>query len=296
MSTGLAYPPANAAPTEEVLALVTRLRKFGGIHTTHMRDEKEHVVDSVRETIDIGQRAGVPVVISHHKCSGRGNWGLTEKTLPLIASADHPVGLDVYPYTASSTVLLEDFVQSAERVLVTWSEPLPAQSGRDLEDIRADWGCSVSDAIERLSPAGAIYFQMDEADLERIIRCSNAMIGSDGLPHDAVPHPRLWGTFPRVLGRFVRELGWLSLEEAVHRMSGKSAAVFGLANRGLLSVGQFADVVIFDPEKVLDTATYEAPIQASTGIELVVVNGEIVWEGGRSTKARPGRILQRKIP
>ena len=294
LSTGLAYPPAQAAPTAEVVALVERLAAFNGIHTTHMRNEKDRVVDSVRETIDIGKRAAVPVVISHHKCSGRANWGQTRETLPLIANAQHPVALDVYPYTASSTVLLEAHVQTAERVLVTWSESEPDQAGRDLDDISAEWGCSRSEAVARLLPAGAIYFQMDEADLERIIRTSDAMIGSDGLPHDAVPHPRLWGTFPRVLGRFVRERGWLSLEDAVHRMTGKTAAVFGFAKRGVLAEGNFADLAIFDPDTVIDSATYEAPTTPSAGIETVVVNGEVVWADGAATGLRPGSRLVRE--
>ena len=294
LSTGLAYPPANAAPTEEIVALVHRLARFNGIHTTHMRNEKDGVVDSVRETISIGEVTGVPVVISHHKCSGRANWGQTAQTLPLIASATHPVARDVYPYTASSTVLLEDHVRSAERVLVTWSESEPSQAGRDLAEICSDWGCTVSEAVTRLLPAGAIYFQLDEADLERIIRTSEAMIGSDGLPHDAVPHPRLWGTFPRVLGRFVRSRGWLSLEAAVHRMTGKSARVFGLAKRGVLAVGNFADVVVFDPETVLDIATYSEPKAPAVGIETVLVNGTVVWANGAATGARPGRKLTRE--
>lgn len=295
MSTGLAYPPANAAPTDEVVALASVLAKFGGIHTTHMRDEKSHVVDSVQETIDIGKRAGVPVVISHHKCSGRENWGKSEDTLALIAKAQtsQEINLDVYPYAASSTVLLTDFVRSADRVLVTWSEAEPAQNGRDLADIQAEWQCDADTAIERLQPAGAIYFQMDEGDLERIVRFPGAMIGSDGLPHDAVPHPRLWGTFPRVLGLFCRERGWLSLEEAVWRMSGKSASVFGLTDRGVIEEGAAADIVIFDPDTVIDEATYHAPEAPSTGIEHVLVNGECVWTNGSTTGARPGIALQR---
>jgi N-acyl-D-amino-acid deacylase len=298
MSTGLAYPPANAAPTEEVIALVERLGKYGGIHTTHMRNEKEGVLDSVRETLEIGRRAGVPVVISHHKCSGRENWGSTRETLALISQAqqEQSVDLDVYPYTASSTVLLPDFVASAERVLITWSEQAPEQAGRDLADIVAEWGCSVDDAIARLLPAGAIYFQMDEADLERIVRFSGAMIGSDGLPHDAVPHPRLWGTFPRVLGEFSRERGWLTLEDAVYRMTGKTAQVFGFPERGVIRAGAAADLVLFDAQTIIDAATYERPTECAKGIVGVYVAGQAVWRDGRETGARPGRALRRTSP
>ena len=296
MSTGLAYPPAVEAPTGEVVALASRLGARGGIYTTHMRDEGAGVLDSIRETLEIGERAGVPVVISHHKCSGRESWGLSRETLAAIARAraKQSVNLDVYPYVASSTVLLTDWIAGAERVLVTWSAPHPELKGRDFEGIRSEWGCSVDEAVERLSPAGAIYFKMDEEDLRRILRFQDAMIGSDGLPHDTFPHPRLWGTFPRVLGHYCREIGLFSLEEAVHRMTGVPARVFGLTGRGTLRAGALADVVLFDPEQITDEADFSAPTRPARGIYQVIVNGEQVWRGGEWTGARPGRILRRE--
>ena len=295
MSTGLAYPPAVQAPTGEVVALAGRLGAHGGIYTTHMRDEGAGVLDSIRETLEIGERAGVPVVISHHKCSGRESWGLSRKTLAAIARARarQSVDLDVYPYVASSTVLLTDWIAGAERVLVTWSAPHPECKGRDFESIRSEWGCGVEEAVERLSPAGAIYFKMDEDDLRRILRFRDAMIGSDGLPHDTFPHPRLWGTFPRVLGHYSRELGLFSLEEAVHRMTGVPARVFGLTGRGAVRDGAFADLVLFDPEQVADEADFSAPTRPARGIYQVIVNGKQVWRGGEWTGAKPGRILRR---
>ena len=295
MSTGLAYPPAVEAPTDEVVALASRLAAHGGIYTTHMRDEGAGVLDSVRETLEIGERAGVPVVISHHKCSGRESWGLSRETLAAIARARsrQSVDLDVYPYVASSTVLLTDWIAGAERVLVTWSTPHPECKGRDFESIRSEWGCGVEEAVERLSPAGAIYFKMDEEDLRRILRFQDAMIGSDGLPHDTFPHPRLWGTFPRVLGHYSRELGLFSLEEAVHRMTGVPARVFGLAGRGAIRAGALADLVLFDPEQVADEADFSAPTRPARGIYQVIVNGKQVWRGGEWTGAKPGRILRR---
>ena len=296
MSTGLAYPPAVQAPTGEVVALAGRLGAHGGIYTTHMRDEGAGVLDSIRETIEIGERAGVPVVISHHKCSGRESWGMSRETLAAIARAraKQSVNLDVYPYVASSTVLLTDWIAGAERVLVTWSAPHPECKGRDFESIRSEWGCSLEEAVERLSPAGAIYFKMDEEDLRRILRFQDAMIGSDGLPHDTFPHPRLWGTFPRVLGRYSRDLGLFSLEEAVHRMTGVPARVFGLTGRGAIRDGAFADVVLFDPEQVADEADFSAPTRPARGIYQVIVNGKQVWRGGEWTGAKPGRILRRE--
>ena len=296
MSTGLAYPPAAQAPTDEIVVLASRLAEHGGIYTTHMRNESAGVLDSVRETLDIGERAGVPVVISHHKCSGRESWGLSRETLAAIASArsTQRVDLDVYPYTASSTVLFADWIEDAERVLVTWSTPHPECNGRDFEAVRAEWGCSQEDAVERLSPAGAIYFTMHEDDLRRILRFPNAMIGSDGLPHDAFPHPRLWGTFPRVLGRYSRDLGLFSLEEAVHRMTGVPARVFGLSERGVVQAGAFADLVLFDPQRIADAGDFSEPTRPAVGIDRVLVNGQEVWREGHWTGAKPGRLLRRQ--
>ena len=295
MSTGLAYPPAFEAPTDEVVALASRLGAHGGIYATHMRDESTGVLGSVRETLEIGERAGVPVVISHHKCSGRESWGLSRDTLAAIAHAraKQSVNLDVYPYVASSTVLFADWIAGAERVIVTWSEPHPELKGRDFEDIRSQWGCSLEEAAERLSPAGAIYFKMDEEDLRRILRFQDAMIGSDGLPHDTFPHPRLWGTFPRVLGHYSRDLGLFSLEEAVYRMTGVPARVFGLADRGAIRTGARADIVLFNPDQIADEADFSAPTRAARGIYQVIVNGTQVWRGGEWTGAKPGRILRR---
>jgi N-acyl-D-amino-acid deacylase len=148
-------------------------------------------------------------------------------------------------------------------------------------------------AVERLLPAGAIYFSMDEQDVQRILAFESTMVGSDGLPHDAAPHPRLWGTFPRVLGHYARGLGLFPLETAVHKMTGLTARTFGLAGRGVLKEGFAADIAVFDPGEVGDAATFARPIQPAAGIEAVVVNGELVWCGGKATGARPGRVLAR---
>ncbi len=295
MSTGLAYPPAASAPTDEIVALAQVLSRRHALYTTHMRDEGDGVVDSVREAIEIGRRAGVAVVISHHKCSGRRNWGLSRQTLALIAAArrSQTVDLDVYPYTASSSVLMGEWIEKAERVLITWSDTHPDQAGRDLIEIARDWRVSQSEAAARLQPAGAIYFQMDEDDLRRIMSFADTMIGSDGLPHDACPHPRLWGTFPRVLGHYQRELGLLTLEEAVRRMTSVPARVFGLSDRGTVRAGAIADLVIFDPRRVIDTATFSDPQRSATGIERVIVNGADVWADRKGTGSRPGRVLRR---
>ena len=295
MSTGLAYPPAINAPTEEVIALARHSAAQGGLYVTHMRNEREGVLDSVRETLRIGQEADLPVVISHHKCTGRANWGMSKQSLALIAKAreTQSVNLDVYPYVASSTVLLADWVPAAEKVLVTWSVPHPEMSGMDLADIRAQWQMDTDEAVARLSPAGAIYFQMDDADLERILAFDDAMIGSDGLPHDDVPHPRLWGTFPKVLGHYARERKLFKLEEAVRRMTKVTAQVFGFADRGEIREGAIADLVLFDADRVLDRAEFASPKQISAGIEHVWVAGVESYANGKVTGSRNGRTLRR---
>lgn len=295
LSTGLAYPPAIHAPTEEVIALAQHVANHGGLYVTHMRDEREGLLDSVRETLRIGREADLPVVISHHKCCGRNNWGMSKQSLALIAKAreTQSVNLDVYPYTASSTVLLADWVPSAEKVLVTWSVPHPELNGMDLADICAQWQVDTDEAVDRLSPAGAIYFQMDDGDLERILAFDDTMIGSDGLPHDDVPHPRLWGTFPRVLGHYARERKLFELEEAVRRMSSVPAQVFGFTDRGVIREGAVADLVMFDADRILDRAQFSHPKQVAAGIEHVWVGGVESYSDGEVTGSRNGRVLRR---
>jgi N-acyl-D-amino-acid deacylase len=296
LSSGLAYAPAEHAPPSEVEALAALLRPAGAIYTTHMRNEGDRVLDSLEESFAVGRAAGVPVVISHHKTIGRRNFGRTAQTLPVIAAAlaGQEIGLDAYPYIASSTVLTAAQAGRATKVLVTWSKSAPEQAGRELSAIAADWGGSVKEAVDRLQPAGAIYWMMDEADVRRVLGFPHTMIGSDGLPHDFHPHPRLWGTFPRVLGHYCRDLGLFELEEAVRRMTGLPAARFGLSGRGKIAAGAYADITVFDPATVIDRATFEQPITPAAGIEHVFVNGRPVWAESKPTGDRPGHALRRQ--
>ncbi|TQF83160.1 D-aminoacylase [Elioraea sp. Yellowstone] len=295
LSTGLWYPPAIASTTEEVIAVAEALAEAGGMYVTHMRDEADGILDAIEETLTIGRAAKVPVVMSHYKCTMPQNWGRSVETLAKLdeAAARQPVWVDVYPYHASSTVLMPARLRDEVRVTVTWSVPHPEMQGRDLDAIAAEWGCTRREAAERLLPAGAIYYQMNEEDVRRIIAHPRAMIGSDGLPHDAFPHPRLWGTFPRVLGHYARELGLISMEEAVRKMTGLTAQVFGLKDRGVIRPGAYADLVLFDPATVSDGATFDDPKRPAPGIEQVWVNGECVYRWGEGpTGARPGRLLK----
>jgi len=156
------------------------------------------------------------------------NFGRSVESLPVIdrGAIDQRVAFDVYPYVAGSTVLIPERLRQDVPVQITWSIPHPEMSGRMLDSIATEWGTSDREAAERLLPAGGIFFQMDEADVRRIMAHHLAMIGSDGLPHDTFPHPRLWGTFPRVLGHYARDLSLFSMEAAVHKMTGHTASVF----------------------------------------------------------------------
>jgi N-acyl-D-amino-acid deacylase len=295
-STGLYYPPNMMAPTEEVIAVAEALRTAGGLYVTHMRDEANDVLLSIEETLRIGRAVSVPVVISHHKCSMPENFGRSVETLPLIdkGGEGQKVDFDIYPYAAGSTVLMPHRLRKDVPVQLTWSVPYPEFAGRMLDDIALEWGLEPRAAAEKLVPAGAIYFQMDEPDVQRIMAHRRAMIGSDGLPHDAYPHPRLWGTFPRVLGHYARDLGLFSLEEAVRKMTGHTASVFGMTDRGMIRTGAYADLVLFDPATVCDASTYDAPTRPARGIIETWINGQSAYVFGvGATDARAGRLVTR---
>ncbi|HET6280676.1 MAG TPA: D-aminoacylase [Polyangia bacterium] len=298
LSTGVFYAPAAAADVAEVAALAKVAAASGGVYTTHIRTEQAEIMSALDEALTAAQLADVPVILSHHKCAGLANWGRSVETLAHIdaASKRQRVGLDAYPYVAGSTVLRTDLVDGVIEILVTWSETYPEMAGRWLADIARDWGCPQKEACDRLQPGGACYFQMDEEDVRRVLQYPGTMIGSDGLPHDAHPHPRLWGTFPRVLGVYARELGLFTLEEAVHKMTGLSASRFGLRGRGEIAAGNIADMVVFDAQRVVDRSTFEAPIQQAQGIDLVMVAGEIALRDGQPTGQRSGRFLRRPPP
>ena len=295
ISSGLFYPPARQAPPGEIIALLKIAAAAGAVYTTHMRDEGDDVDKSLKESFDSARDAGIPLVISHHKAQFKRNHGRSKETLAMIdcACARQEVALDVYPYVAGSTSLLPELVEKSERIIVTWSETHPEAKGRDLSEIIQHWGCSAEEAVGRLLPAGAIYFNLAEEDMRRILCHPHCMVGSDGIPGNGSPHPRLWGTFPRVLGRYARDLGLMPFEVAVHKMTGLPAKTFRLKDRGRIETGFFADLVLFDPQAIVDAATFELPMLPAQGIQLVLVNGDVVLEEGRVGTRRPGRILRR---
>jgi N-acyl-D-amino-acid deacylase len=295
LSTGLAYLSANAASTEEVLALAQPLAAAGALYATHMRSETNDVLSAMSEAFEIGRLSHVPTIISHLKCAGIDNWGRSSQVLNALdtAGALQPVGCDCYPYAAGSSTL--DLRQIDERVTITitWSSACPEMAGRHLNQIAEAWNVTQLEAAKRLQPAGAIYHSLFEDDMRRILRHPETMIGSDGLPNDPRPHPRLWGTFPRVIGHYCRKENLFSLPEAIYKMTGMPAQRFGLDGRGRIREGYYADLVLFDPERIIDLATFSDPTRPAVGIEHVWVNGGLSYTSQGMTKNRRGRFLPR---
>lgn len=295
LSSGLAYLSANSASTEEVLELATPLAAADAIYTTHMRSETEPILDAMQEAFDVGRLNRIPVVISHLKCAGINNWGRSSEVLDALDTArkTQDAGCDCYPYAAGSSTLDLRQVDERVKITITWSTPHPEVAGQTLQQIAHAWGMTQMDAARKLHPAGAIYHSISEEDMRRILRHPATMIGSDGLPNDPRPHPRLWGTFPRVLGQYSREEKLFPLSEAVHKMTAMPAQRFKLAERGFIRKGYFADLVLFDAEKIIDLATFSDPVQPAKGIVRVWVNGVLSYTAQGATEERSGRFVRR---
>ena len=294
LSTGVYYPPARAATTAELLAVCAALQGRDAMLAMHIRDEAAQIDAALQEALQVAAACAARLVLSHHKVTGPLNHGRTRQTLSAVdaAAQRQAVCLDCYPYEASSTMLDAERAAQVENVLITWSTPHPECSGQSLRSVAAGWGIGLHEAALRLLPGGAIYFTLAAEDVERVLQHPLTMIGSDGLPHDRHPHPRLWGTFPRVLGHYSRERGLMPLEAAVHKMTGLPARRFGLAGRGLIAAGQAADLVLLDPVRVADTATYAVPQGLPTGIHAVLVNGALALHDGQYLDMHAGRRLR----
>jgi N-acyl-D-amino-acid deacylase len=344
LSTGLFYVPGTFTPTSEVVELARVAGRFGGSHISHQRDDAAGVLESVKETIAIGEQGGLPTQVTHHKVIGQANWGRSVETLRLVDEARArgvDVTIDVYPYTASSTSIgsallpawaleggrdrtltrlrdpaLRDKIRAATITMIrdergggdpknvqlascTWDQSLAGKTLADVARLRGGQATidTAADAALWIVEQGGcqgVFHAMSDQDLDRIIRHPAAMIASDGevpIFGRAVPHPRSYGTFARVLGVYVREKHLLTLEDAVRKMTAFPAARLGLTDRGLLRPGLKADITVFDPAKVRDTATYAQPHQYAEGVLYVVVNGQVAVENGTMTAARAGRVL-----
>ena len=342
MSTGLIYPPGVYSKTEELIELSKVVAEYGGIYATHMRDEGNRVIKSVREAIRIGREAGVGVEISHHKVAGKANWGKIRETLKMIERAREEgidITADAYPYTAGSSYLAailppwaheegeeklkercrnpktreemkkfieertdwQNFVKEAgwENIVLAYSPTYPEFIGKNILEISKEWNKDPYDVVfdiiaEDGASAEMIIFMMDEKDVEIVISHPYVMIGTDGLDTgEGNPHPRAYGTFPRVIGVYVRDKKLMTLEEAIRKMTSLPAQRLGLKDRGLIKEGMWADIVIFDPKTIRDRATYDNPRATPEGIEYVIVNGVISIEKGELTGEKGGKILRR---
>jgi N-acyl-D-amino-acid deacylase len=306
MSTGLIYPPGRFAQTEEIIECAKGAAEYGGVYVSHIRDEGERLLDAVAEATRIGEEAGLPAQISHHKASGSSVYGRTKDSIAFIEArraAGQDVTFDVYPYVAASTVLSAYISQregaDPDTVLLASVPSRPELEGKTLREAAEALDLPVDDAasaILRSDPgAVAVFFTMDEADVQRVVSHEQCMIGSDGIPTPGgKPHPRLYGTFPRVLQKYVREERLLPLEEAVRKMTSLPARRFKLGEHGELREGWFADIVVFDAERIEDVATYQEPRQYPAGIDCVIVNGRVAAEGGRQTERHAGRLVRRE--
>jgi N-acyl-D-amino-acid deacylase len=314
MSTGLVYEPGRYAATEEIVSLAQVVGKHDGLYVSHMRDEGGGLLDSVRETLQIGETSGTGVEISHHKAVGRANWGKVVQSLEMIEDAvaqGRDVTADQYPYTARSTMLFA-LVQngtfspgeggamgksSPEEVLLCSVPGQPEFEGRTLQSFVEEFDLPGEDAAKKLlsdisSDILVAAFGMDEGDVRMVMAHSSTMIGTDGLDRGSKPHPRAWGTYPRVLGKYVREEGVISLENAIYKMTHMPATKFNIANRGLIKEGYFADLTLFDPETVIDGATYENSRVGPQGLLHVIVNGQFAVRDGKHSGSRSGRTVR----
>jgi N-acyl-D-aspartate/D-glutamate deacylase len=307
-SSGLIYRPGRWSETEEVAALAAEAAATDALYTTHMRNEGDHLLDAVDEALTIGREADVHLHISHHKSAGPANWGKVGESLARVdaaLAAGQPVTLDVYPYTAGSGRMIEYFNldninrELAEVIRIASCPAFREYEGRMLRDIAAAEETDICDLTLKIltAPKGdrtiCIQFIIDEQDVATNLKYRDMMVGSDGIPDlKGRPHPRLFGTFPRILAKYVREDGILTLPEAVRRMTSLPARVFGMKDRGVVQPGNWADLVLFDPAEIQDLATYDAPKTEPAGIALVVVNGEVGFQNGQHRRAGSGRMLR----
>jgi len=329
LSAGLYYAPASYAETEEVIELAKIAAEYGGIYDVHMRDESTYnigLLNAVRETIEIAEKADIPANIAHIKALGVDVWGKSDEIIRLIDSARAEgivVTADQYPYMASSTglsaALVPRWVQAGDnytrkfndaellpRIKAEMAENLrkrggPAAillsvpyadsiKGKTLEDLSVQWNMDAVDAaIEVVKNGGSsiVSFNMQEEDIRRLMAQPWVMTSSDG----GSGHPRLYGSFPRKIRKYVREDKALSLEDMVHKSTGLTAATFRIPKRGRLLPGYKADIIIFKPENVNDVADFENPAELARGMEYVIVNGQLAIEKGEFTGAIAGETI-----
>ena len=321
LSSGLEYDPGFYSTTEELTALARVAKKYRGIYISHVRDEANKALESFREVVAIAREAQIPAQISHIKLGSTRVWGKANEVLRLIADARREgldVSADVYPYLywhSTITVLIptRDWndraawekglaeVGGAKNVLLSTYTPDSNWQGKTIAEIARSTGKDpvtvIQEIVSKTRGEGAngrqavIVTSMIEEDLRKFLAAPGIMFCSDGAMRGR--HPRGAGTYPRILGRYVREQKVISLEEAIRKMTSLPADRLGVTDRGRLREGMKADVVIFDAERVIDHATTADPTAAPEGIESVIVNGQVVLDQQKITGTRPGRVLRK---
>jgi N-acyl-D-amino-acid deacylase len=346
LTSGLIYPPGCYADAGELTELASVLKTHGGFYATHMRNEGDRLLESVAETLALGEANGIPVHVSHHKAFGRANWGKVKESLALMEAARErgvEVNCDVYPYLAGMTTLTsllppsaleggveqmllrlsdpedsrkieieieqgipgwENWIQSLgwENIVISECEKKKEVEGLSLKEIAGRNGVAPCEALfgllrETRGTATMLLFGVSEEDLRTVVKNPLSCIASDSwvvAPRGGgKPHPRAYGTFPRFLKTFVRDKGDLTWEDAIRKITSLPATKAGIAGRGLVKEGFWADLVLFDPRTIRDRATFADPHQFPEGITHVIVNGEPIVEGGQPTGRRPGKVLKR---
>src|SRR5580698_3257183 len=350
VSTALEYAPAPYAKTEELIALAAEAGKFGGIYSTHMRNESDSVLEAIDEALRIGREAHIPVEIWHLKVAGKNNWGRMPEVVAKInaaRAAGADVTADTYAYTAwyndfsafippwahdgGTPKLVERLKDPVARARIRkdmttpsrdwdneWQEipgpeaimigavenpALLSMQGKRLSEIAKLWNKDPIDALFDFLIEDALssvaVFGMSQPDVTLALQQPWVAIDNDssgtspeGILGQEHPHPRAYGTFPRILRKYVREDHSLTLEDAIRKFSALPAQRLRLTDRGVLKAGMWADVVIFDPATVRDLATFENPNQLSQGMDYVLVNGVPVIDQGKMTGEKPGKVLR----
>lgn len=312
ISTGLVYVPGSFSSHDEVIELVTPVAERGGIYTSHIRNEADQLVMSIEEAISVGQSTGIRVQISHLKAIGAENFDKISAAISTIKAA-RSAGIDVmadqYPYSRGSTQLKQlvlrgafdgpspfGYVQGTD-VLISSAPHTPEWEGRTLDEIALSLNMDTPSAARHIysiekDGCVVVYQNQSEDNIELVMQEDFVMIGSDGVPLGSRPHPRLHHTFPRVLGEFSQTRSVLTLESAIYKMTGLSAQRFGIPERGTISVGNYADLVLFDLNTIRDSGTYDNPTTVPLGIIGTWVNGLSVAQGGKSSVTRSGRFIR----
>ncbi len=343
-STGLSYLPGTYSNTAELVSLVSALVPYGGLYTSHIRDQGQKITQAIQEAIEIGENNDIPILISHIKLAEDSVWGKYEMITEPVEKARErgvEVFLDQYPYTATSSGFTSSFpswcfeggrekflerlkdkdiykkiksyiierrlsstknIDKLETITIAYSKHNPEYEGKNLREIllsqkkepSIDNAVDLIIDVEKNGGASGIFFQMDEKDVEYLMKLPYTMHASDGsvqIKGNGMPHPRNYGTFPRVIAHYVRERGVIALEEAIRKMTSLPAQTFRIQKRGMLREGLYADITIFDFQTFKDNATFSNPHQYSQGLRWVIVNGEIVVDDGMHTGKLPGMIV-----